>query len=97
MAIVTEERQSSIGLVGIIIWLVILILIGVGTYYIFFKSPTQVGDAIIKPDSFKKAEEVSKIKLEPKKIEEGLKGFFDYIPWNKPEPGEGRGNPFQPV
>ncbi len=97
MAIITEEKQSSIGLVGILIWLIIIALIGVGAYYIFFKSPALNGEAIAKPDNFKKAEAVSGIKLEPSKLDASLKDFFDYIPWKKPAENEGRQNPFQPI
>jgi|SRR3989344_5939937 len=94
MAIITEEKQSGTGLIGIVIWLIILVLIGVGAYYIFFKLPVGGGvDTLVKPDSFKKAEAASKIDLNAATVIEQLNKLTDYKSWKEPD-SWGRKNPF---
>jgi hypothetical protein len=48
MAIIIEEEKSTSNLLTIAGWLVILIIIGIATYYIFFVSPVP---AIILPSA----------------------------------------------
>ena len=64
--IIEEERQSSLSLITVLIWLVILAVVGVAAYYLFFKHPETI--AMSTPSNFKSAEALSKIALDPEQL-----------------------------
>jgi hypothetical protein len=67
MAIIVEEEEKSRGGMGLLIGAVIVILIGLGVYYIFFKRPELVEYAT--PANFKGIEQLSTLKnLSPDEV-----------------------------
>lgn len=67
MAIVVEdEPKSRGGLVGLIVWGLVIIIVGVAVYYVFFKRPDLVEQAT--PANFSNTEALSKIDLKPDEV-----------------------------
>ncbi|MGB9609170.1 MAG: hypothetical protein ACPL3E_02220 [Minisyncoccia bacterium] len=91
--IVQEEKQSGLGILYILIWLVLIIGILVGLYYVFFKKPelyesivplnkSNINDII----SIKSSIDLNAVML----MTQSLKNYID-IPSNIPS---GKENPF---
>lgn len=97
MAIITEDRQSGSGIMGVLIWMIVLILIGVGAYYIFFVKPP-LTSSLEQSDDFKKVKSISSAKLDTKEIIDklGSLNLKNYITWEESE-NKGRTNPFLPI
>lgn len=88
-----EKRTSGAGIVGVILWLLILIVIGLGAYYIFFKKPDII--PVPQPKSLKDAQQVSQIKLDSTAVLQDLQPpAFQQFVTRKPAANVGRLNPF---
>ena len=93
MAIVVEEEQkSSQGFIGLIVWALVFIVVGVAVYYVFFKRPDLVDQAT---PSMTSTEVLSKIELKPDEVinSAGFQALHAYVqPLTAPTGG--RANPF---
>lgn len=95
MAIVVEEEpKKSQGLVGMIIWALIFVIVGVAVYYVFFKRPDLVEQAT--PASSTTTEALSKIELKPGEVinSPSFQALQSYVEPLTPQGGGGRSNPF---
>jgi len=95
MAIVVEEGKNKVNSLKILSWIVIIVVIFFGTYYIFFRQPEVID--IVTPSGFEDTSRISRIVLDPETIENDsvFKSLKSYI--TVPESGEsGRANPFTP-
>ena len=95
MAIVIEEEKKGFGLLTILVWLVILGIVGFGTYAVFFEQP-EVVDIIIPSELQNVANISGRIKeLQPESIQSDPT-FNSLERWvTVPTQGEtGRANPF---
>ncbi|MCR4328084.1 MAG: hypothetical protein NUV53_01035 [Patescibacteria group bacterium] len=95
MAIIIEEeqQQSTISIVSIFVWVVILGVVGASVYYLFFKNPDFT--LFVTPEGFKNTEALSKINLNPGQVvtSPAFKALRQYTAL--PEPlNVGRKNPF---
>lgn len=93
MAIVVEEEKNSKGIMGILVWAVLLIAAGVAVYYIFFRNPELI--EIATPASFQNTERLSRVKLTPEEITQNplflkLKSYVNPLSTE----ANGRQNPF---
>jgi len=95
MAIIIEEEKRGSGILTLLVWVIIIGIIGFGTYAVFFKQP-QVVDIII-PDELQNVANISsRIKeLQPESIQSDPT-FNSLQRWvTVPVKGEtGRANPF---
>lgn len=95
MAIVIEEekRTSSVGILSIALWLLLLGGLAAGAYYVFFKSPELI--EVAAPSDFKNTEQISKIQLKPEEVlsNQQFKMLRSYVTLPTPVP-TGRANPF---
>lgn len=67
MAIVVEdERRSSVNVLGLTVWIVILLIVGMGVYYLFFKRPEII--PINTPANLENAESLANIDLNPEEV-----------------------------
>jgi hypothetical protein len=93
MAIVVEEEQKSRqGLVGLIVWGLVFVIVGVAVYYVFFKRPDLVEQAT---PSLTNTEALSKIELKPDEVinSESFRALRSYVQPLTAQ-GGGRTNPF---
>lgn len=93
MAIIIEEERTSTGTYGFLMWIAVLLILGTGLYYLFFKQPDLV--EVVTPGNFKNTQEISKITLDPSVVVsnphfQALKQRVS--PTASPVPG--RANPF---
>ena len=94
MAIIIEQEQSGrSNAFGFLIWIVILLILGTGLYYLFFKKPDLV--EVVAPGNFKDTQAISKITLDPGQVAadprfQALKQRVSPAPLPTP----GRPNPF---
>lgn len=93
MAIVVEEqrRSSGSGLVSFFLWIVLMVAIGAGAYYVFFKQPDLVPFAA--DANFTATEEIANISLHPEGVIAKIQPFQSYVTIVPPETS-GRPNPF---
>lgn len=80
MALVFDEKKSSASsFVSVLIWLVLLIVIGSGFYYLFFKNPEAV--PIPPPAGFAETQAIAKITLDPQAVIQSLesRGFKSQV------------------
>ena len=93
MAIVVEEEQkSSLGLVSIALWVVVLAAVGLAAYYLFFYRPELIPISV--PANFKTTEQLSHIDLNLNILEDPVfKSLKANIQALNPQTS-GRGNPF---
>ncbi len=94
MALVIEGRKKS-GIVGFLIWLVLLLVLGAGLYYIFFKQPDLI--PITPPAGLETGQQISRLKLDPESVTrdpkfENLRTYHNIPEATTP----GRDNPFLP-
>ena len=94
MAIVVDDnKQSTTGIIGVFVWIVLLAILGAGIYYVFFRKPELITVAPSK--SFKEAQNVAKIKLDADPVVSKLNPpYFDSHVTINPAPTGGRSNPF---
>jgi hypothetical protein len=94
MAIVVEDnRQSSTGVLGVFIWVVLLCVVGAAVYYVFFKKPELI--TVAPPKNFKEAQDVAKIQLDAAPVVRKLNlPYFDSHITIPPAAPAGRSNPF---
>lgn len=94
MAIVVEESKArGAGIISFFIWLVFLVLIGMGVYYVFVKKPDLI--PVAEPKSFQDAQAISTIKLDSQAIVSKLNPpSFDSHITIMPAQTNGRQNPF---
>jgi hypothetical protein len=95
MAIEFEENKKSGNwmTIGIVAFLVIVLLLG--SYYLFFTSPELID--VVVPSGFEQLGQISQVKFDPKKTidSSAFKGLKDYsAPISIP--AAGRANPFKP-
>lgn len=96
MAIIVEEEKKRISWFGITVVIVILIFLGVTTYYLFFKPVPGIEQIIVVPE-LESISKVSKITLDVTSVMNSLvyKSLFQRI--QDPNLGvSGRPNPFLP-
>ncbi|MFH0890919.1 MAG: hypothetical protein V1856_02725 [Candidatus Liptonbacteria bacterium] len=96
MAIITEEKQSSVGLMSFVVWLFVLVIIGVGAYYIFFKIPSREVGPTDRSEDFQRTEALAGADLNAKPVVDGLVDMKSHVLWEEPEK-QGRPNPFLPL
>ena len=97
MAIVIEqERNGKGGLIKIVIWVMILLVILVGAYFLFFKHPDAI-PSLASPSALKEVNVLSQVKLDPEAVVQS-KAFQSLKPQapDMPTPATGRSNPFLP-
>ncbi len=63
MAIVIEEQRERFGFLNVLFWLIILIILGYATYYIFFKKPELY--EVVTPVNFENISQLVNINLDP--------------------------------
>ncbi len=91
--IIEEEQQSSASIITVLVWVVIVGVVGVATYYLFFKNPDLASFST--PESFKSTEALSKIDLNPERLmrSPAFLELKQYV--SLPQPTKlGRTNPF---
>ncbi|MEK7608831.1 MAG: hypothetical protein AAB495_04600 [Patescibacteria group bacterium] len=66
MAIVIEGEKRTKGIIGILVWIIVLVAVGAAAYYIFFRRPEII--EIATPANFQNTERLSKVKLTPEEI-----------------------------
>lgn len=94
MALVLEEKKDAAGgLVSMLIWLVLLIILGSGFYYVFFKNPELV--PVSPPPGFEQTQAVANITLDPQAVIKNLesRGFKNQVTVGQAST-QGRSNPF---
>lgn len=94
MAIVIEEEKSGNGAsFAVIFWILILVVILVGLYYVFFKKPELI--QIAPPADLSKTVDLSKIELNPEQVinNPNFKDLKNFITPSEPK-DFGRTNPF---
>ncbi len=91
--IINEEQSSGSGLMGIIVWIVILAVVGGAAYYIFFKNAEFV--ETITPSSFQNTAQLAQIRLNPDEVINNPKfqALRPYVTPVSPQ-RQGRQNPF---
>ncbi|MBI2888305.1 MAG: hypothetical protein HYY10_00075 [Candidatus Liptonbacteria bacterium] len=91
--IIEEEQQNPTSTITVIVWVVIVGVVGVATYYLFFKNPELI--SFPTPESFKSTEALSKIDLDPERLMRSstFLELKQYV--SLPQPTKlGRPNPF---
>jgi hypothetical protein len=93
MAIVIEEQKERFGFLNILLWLIVLIILGYATYYIFFKKPELY--EVATPVTLENTRQLVNINLDPAEIIgspqfQALKQYFTPVA----EVNTGRLNPF---
>lgn len=90
--VVEEEHKSSQGLVGLVVWGLVFIIVGVAVYYVFFKRPDLVEQAT---PSLTNTEALSKINLQPDEVinSASFQALHSYVSPLTVQAG-GRANPF---
>jgi hypothetical protein len=68
--VIEEEKKSSVSIISIILWIVVLGVLGLSAYYLFFYRPDII--PITVPDSFQNTEELSHIDLNLNVLEDPL-------------------------
>lgn len=63
MAIIIEEQRERLGFLNVLIWLVILLMLGAGTYYVFFKKPELY--EVATPVNLESTQELVRITINP--------------------------------
>ncbi len=98
MAIVVEQEQSGRGGIGkILVWVVIVLILLIGAYYLFFKRPDVI-PSLAAPAGFQQASSLSGVKLDPGTVVQSA--TFQSLKPQAPEmpsPSTGRSNPFFPL
>lgn len=97
MAIVIEqERGGKGGIVKMLIWLIVLVVIVVGAYFLFFKHPDAI-PGLATPQGLKQVNELSQVKLDPDAVvqSQAFQSLKPQAP-DMPTPPTGRSNPFLP-
>lgn len=59
--VIEEEKKSSVSLISVLLWVVVLGILGLAAYYLFFYRPDII--PITVPASFQNTEELSHIDL----------------------------------
>lgn len=92
--VIEEEKQASSGAwVAVLLWMVFIVALAAGFYYVFVKKPDLV--PIATPADFKSTEQISKLPLDPGKVTESPQFKSLKIQINETEIGNtGRNNPF---
>ena len=93
MSIIIEEQKSKSGIASVLIWLVFIVLVGVGAFYVFFKKPESI--KIPLPQNLEDTKKLAGLKLNPAEVvgSEKFQSLKPYI--NIPEARtDGRANPF---
>ncbi len=95
MALVVEGKKTS-GIIGFLIWLAVLLILGAGLYYIFFKQPDLI--PITPPAGLETGQKVSQLKLDPESVTNDPK-FVNLRTYHNVTEATttGRDNPFQPL
>ncbi len=96
MALVLEEKKDTTGgIVSILVWLVLLLVLASGSYYLFFKNPELV--PVPPPPGFSETQAVANLTLDPEAVIRSLesRGFKTQVTVPKAETS-GRSNPFLP-
>lgn len=90
--VVEEERRSSVNIIGVMMWGLVLVAIGLSAYYLFFKRPELI--PITVPANFENAESLSNIQLNPEEVLDSptFKALKTLVNPVKPE-GVGKSNP----
>lgn len=93
MAIIVNSRNSRSGIVAFLIWLVLILVVVAGAYYVFFKRPELV--PISAPPGFEEARRISKIRLNSREVLDNPKfrALRFYITPSQPA-SFGKSNPF---
>lgn len=91
--VVEEEKRSSLNIIGVMMWGLVIVAIGLAAYYLFFKRPELI--PITVPANFQNAESLSNIQLNPEEVLENstFKALKTLVNPVKPE-GVGKANPF---
>lgn len=95
MAIVIEQENSGKGgLIKIVIWVIILMVILVGAYFLFFKHPDVI-PSLAQPAGLKEVNVLSQVKLDPDAVvqSQAFQSLKPQAP-DMPTPATGRSNPF---
>ncbi len=96
MALILEEKKDAAGSVmNLLVWLVLLVVLASGSYYLFFKNPELV--PISPPPGFSETQAVASLTLDPEAVIRSLesRGFKSQITVPQSET-RGRANPFLP-
>ncbi len=90
-----EKKDAAGGIVSVLVWLVLLVLLASGSYYLFFKNPELV--PISPPPGFSETQAVASLTLDPEAVIRSLesRGFKSQVTVPKAET-QGRANPFLP-
>lgn len=90
--VIEEEKKSSVSILSIVLWVVVLAVIGLAAYYLFFYRPELIPISV--PDSFKNTQELSKIDLSLNVLDDPLfKSLKAGVQALNPQT-TGRANPF---
>ena len=92
MAIIIEQRNKS-GIISIILWLIMIVILGAGGYYIFFTKPELL--PFTPSPALESAEQLSQISLDPSLVIASSKftALKSYVTAAPARPA-GRANPF---
>ena len=96
MAIIVEQEKKPVNWVGIIGGAVVIVIIFIGTYYLFFKQPSLI--EVVVPSSLEPLNQISKVQpLDPTAVinSPSFKALKDYTV-TLPPAVIGRSNPFKP-
>jgi hypothetical protein len=95
MAIILEEEKKTTNWVGIIGIVAVLMVLSIGSYYLFFKKPELI--EVIVPDRLRELNELSTTRFDPKVVVDSptFRVLRDYaLPL--PAALKGREDPFRP-
>lgn len=90
--VVEEEKKSSVNIISLLMWLMVIFAVGLSVYYLFFKRPELIPIKV--PENFENAESLSNIQLNPEEVLENpnFKSLKTLVQPVNPQ-GVGKSNP----